>query len=59
MLNHSVNDILETNNFDINVREYRRGNQKCTIQRNWQHLVHWIKDENKQNTTMRKQTEIT
>jgi hypothetical protein len=21
----------------INIREYRSGNQKCTIQRNWQH----------------------
>ena len=26
----------------INVREYRRGNQKWTIQRNWQHRVHKI-----------------
>ena len=24
----------------INVREYQRGNQKRTIQRNWQHKVH-------------------
>jgi hypothetical protein len=24
----------------INVREYRRANQKCTIQRNCQHMVH-------------------
>jgi hypothetical protein len=24
-------------NVIINVREYRRGNQKWTIQRNWQH----------------------
>ena len=24
----------------INVREYRRGNQKWTIQRNWQHRIH-------------------
>jgi hypothetical protein len=23
--------------FQINVREYRRGNRKWTIQRNWQH----------------------
>ena len=46
---------------EINVREYRRGNQKWTIQRNWQH-------EEKQNknkaqyvldTTMHKQTQIT
>ena len=27
----------------INVREYRRGNQKLTIQRNWQHGVHKTK----------------
>ena len=26
----------------INVREYRRDNQKWTIQRNWQHSVHKI-----------------
>jgi hypothetical protein len=45
----------------INVREYRRGNQKRTIQINWQHR----QDEEIQNknttqyvldTTMRKQT---
>jgi hypothetical protein len=45
----------------MNVRKYRRGNQKWTIQRNWQ------QDEEKQNkntaqyvldTTMRKQTQI-
>ena len=44
----------------MNAREYRKGNQKWTIQRNWQH-------EEKQNknttqyvldTTMRKQTQI-
>jgi hypothetical protein len=27
----------------INVREYRRGNQKWTIKRNWQHRVHKTK----------------
>jgi hypothetical protein len=27
----------------INVREYRRGNQQLTIQRNWQHRVHKTK----------------
>ena len=46
---------------EINVREYRRGNQKWTIHRNWQH-------EEKQNknatqyvldTAIRKQTQIT
>jgi hypothetical protein len=49
-----------------NVREYRRGNQKWTIHRNWQHRVH--KTQDKQNkhttqymldTTMHKQTKIT
>ena len=29
----------------INVREYRRGNQKWTIQRNWQHRVHKTQDK--------------
>ena len=29
--------------FEINVREHRRGNQKRTIQRNWQHRVHKTK----------------
>jgi len=33
----------------INVREYRRGNQKRTIQRNWQHRVHKTK-KNKTKT---------
>ena len=34
----------------INVkREYRRGNQKWTIQRNWQHLVHNTQEEDKKN----------
>ena len=29
----------------IHVREYRRGNQKWTIQRNWQHRVHKTQDK--------------
>jgi len=29
--------------FRINVREYRRGHQKWTIQGNWQHRVHKTK----------------
>ena len=33
----------------INVREYRSGNQKWTIQRNWQHRVHKTK-KNKAQT---------
>jgi hypothetical protein len=32
-----------------NVREYRRGNQKWTIQRKYQHWVHKTQDEDKQN----------
>ena len=27
----------------ISIREYRRGNRKWTIQRNWQHSVHKMK----------------
>jgi quinolinate synthase len=34
---------------EIKVREYRSGNQKWTIQRNWQHRVHKMK-RNKTNT---------
>ena len=50
----------------INVREYRRGNQKRKIQRNWQHRG--TQDEEKQakttaqyvlDTTVHKQTQIT
>jgi hypothetical protein len=49
----------------INVREYRRGNQKRTIQRNWQHRVHNTKKNKTKtqhhvlDTTTRKQTQIT
>jgi len=38
----------------INVREYRRGNQKWTIQRNWQHRAHKTeknKTKTQHNTT--------
>ena len=37
----------------INVKEYRRGNQKWTIQRNWQHWVRYTrrrKTKQKHNT---------
>ena len=34
----------------INVRQYRRGNLKWTIQRNWQHRITKTQDEDKQNT---------
>jgi hypothetical protein len=30
-------------------REYLRGNQKWTIQRNWQHMVHKKKRKRKKN----------
>jgi len=33
----------------MNFRENRRGNQKWTIQRNWQPMVHKTQDEGKQN----------
>ena len=50
----------------INVREYRRGNHKWTIRRNWQHWVHKTQDADKQSklhyyvldTTMHNQTHI-
>jgi rRNA pseudouridine-1189 N-methylase Emg1 (Nep1/Mra1 family) len=31
---------------EINVREYRRANQKWKIQRNWQYRVHKKKNKN-------------
>jgi hypothetical protein len=34
----------------INVRQYRRGNLKWTIQRNWLHRITKTQDEDKQNT---------
>ena len=49
----------------MNVKEYRRGNQKWTIQRNWQHKVHKTKknktktQHNILDTTMYKQAQIT
>ena len=44
--------------FNINVREYRRCNQKWTIQRNWQHGVHKTKKTTQYvlDTTIRQQT---
>lgn len=51
-----------------NVREYRRGNEELTVQRNCQHRMHKTKDEDTQNkniatyvldTTIGKQTQIT
>jgi len=32
---------------EINLREYRRGNQEWTIQRNWQHRVHKTKGQSR------------
>ena len=39
----------EYNNVETNVRQYRKGNRKWTIQRNWQHRVHKTK-KNKTKT---------
>jgi len=36
-----------------NVREFRKGNQKRTIQRNWQHRVHKTKKEKRTQHNMR------
>jgi hypothetical protein len=33
----------------INVRNYRWGNQKWTIQKNWQHRVYRTQDKHKQS----------
>jgi len=33
----------------IKVREYRKGNRKLPIQRNWQHWVQKTQEEDKQN----------
>jgi hypothetical protein len=35
----------------LNIWEYRRGNNKWAIQRDWQHWVHKTQDENKTKTT--------
>jgi len=35
--------------YKLNVRAYRRGNQKWTIQRNWQHSVHKTKKKQNKN----------
>ena len=39
------------NIFQINVREYRSGNQKWTIQGNWKYWVHKTQDNKTKNTT--------
>ena len=44
---------LPTLQVEINVREYRRCNQKWTIQRNWQHRIHkneWKKKKQTKKT---------
>ena len=40
----SLTGMYFSGQFYINVREYRRGNRKWTIQRNWQHRVHKTKN---------------
>ena len=45
----------------INVKEYRRGNKKWTIQRNWQHWVRYTrrrKTKQKHSTTNTKNVDI-
>jgi hypothetical protein len=37
---------------EINVREFRRGNQKWTIQRNWQQRVHKTKKTKQKHNTI-------
>ena len=44
-----VNILYYSEALKIYVRETRRGHQKWTIQRNWQHWVHKIHDEDKPN----------
>ena len=44
---YNQHTILVSTNRQINVREYRRDNQKRTIQRNWHHRAH--KTKKKQN----------
>jgi len=38
-------------NLEINDREYRSGNHKWTIQRNWQHRVYKTTNKTKQTKT--------
>jgi len=38
--------------FKINVRKYRRGNQKRTIQRNWQNRVHKATEKKSKHNTI-------
>ena len=40
------------NSMYIKVREYRRGNQKGTIQRNWQHMVQKTKKNKAKHNTI-------
>jgi hypothetical protein len=51
IMNTTTTTTNNNNNKWINVREYRRGNKKWTIQRNWQHtcMVHKTK-KNKTKT---------
>ena len=58
----SLPEFLKFLVLEINVREYRVGNQKRTVQRNWQNRIHKTMKNIKHyvlETTMRKQTYIT
>ena len=50
-VNYKVSNSFYSCSYTINVREYRRGNQKRTIHRNWQHRVHKTKKYKTKNTT--------
>jgi hypothetical protein len=43
--------LLNKASHEINVREYRKFNQKWTIQKNWQHSAHNTKKSKNKNTT--------
>ena len=44
---HTTQD--EDKHHQLNVREYRKDNQKWTIQRHWQHRTHKTQDEDKEH----------
>ena len=49
---HTVSTIMFKSVFLINDRKYRRGNQKWTIQRNWQHRVHKMEEKQYKNASL-------
>ena len=49
MTNHNLNGTAKSSSPLYFFKEYRRGNQEWTIQRNWQHWAHKTQDEDKQS----------